>query len=250
MKSMKRILYSLVLAMILAVVSPSLLPLPGVITQVEAATISKKSVTLIKGQSTTLKVKGTKKKAKWTTSDKSIASVSQKGKVVAKKAGTATITATIGTQKYTCQVTVQTPKLSTTKLTLVKGEKATLKLNGTNQAITWKSSNKKVAAVSKSGLITAKKKGTATITATVLKKKYKCKIIVKNAASSSGSSTSGTASGSSSSNSTAASGSVWIPTNGGTKYHKTSTCSGMVSPEKVTVAKAIELGFEACKKCY
>ncbi len=43
---------------------------------------------------------------------------------------------------------------------------------------------------------------------------------------------------------------VWIPTKGGTKYHKTSTCSKMKNPVKVTVSKAKSKGFSACKKCY
>lgn len=46
------------------------------------------------------------------------------------------------------------------------------------------------------------------------------------------------------------SGTVWIPTNGGTKYHSKSTCSGMNDPQQVTVEEAKSLGFEPCKKCY
>ena len=43
---------------------------------------------------------------------------------------------------------------------------------------------------------------------------------------------------------------VWIPTNGGTKYHSNSECSNMLDPEYVTLEKAKELGFTACKRCY
>ena len=43
---------------------------------------------------------------------------------------------------------------------------------------------------------------------------------------------------------------VWIPTHGGTKYHKTSSCSGMKEPEQVPVSEAKARGFEPCKKCY
>lgn len=43
---------------------------------------------------------------------------------------------------------------------------------------------------------------------------------------------------------------VWIPTNGGTKYHKTSTCSGMENPEYVTKQAAIDAGFTPCKRCF
>ena len=135
-----------------------------------------------------------------------------------------------------------------------------MKLNGTDQKITWKSSNKNIASVNKNGKITAKKKGTVTITATVLKKKYTCKVTVKNPKSTSSgqtdSSTSGvtgstdTVTGTDDSTVSTGTGEVWIPTNGGTKYHATSTCSGMVDPNYVTVEQALELGFTACKKCY
>ena len=57
-----------------------------------------------------MKVKGTKKKPKWSSSKKSVATVSSKGKVVAKKAGSATITAKIGKKKYKCKVTVKNKK--------------------------------------------------------------------------------------------------------------------------------------------
>ncbi len=42
---------------------------------------------------------------------------------------------------------------------------------------------------------------------------------------------------------------VWIPTNGGEKYHSKSTCSKMIDPILVTEEEAIERGFDACKKC-
>ena len=43
---------------------------------------------------------------------------------------------------------------------------------------------------------------------------------------------------------------VWVPTHGGKKYHKKSTCSGMKDPEKVPLSEAKEEGFTACKRCY
>lgn len=256
MKSIKKIYYSLILSMILALVSPTIIPFPWQIAQVEAAVkLNKSSVTLIKGQSVTLKITGSNKSIKWSSNKNSVATVSQKGKVVAKKKGTATITATIGKKKYTCKVSIQTPKLNTTKVTLAKGEYTQLKINGTNQKVTWSSSNKKVATVSKAGKVSAKKKGTVTITATVLNKKYTCKVTVKSPASSNTQSnaSSGTQNSTTSSTEqtdTAVSGSVWIPTNGGKKYHSVSTCSGMVDPSYVTLEEAIALGFDACKKCH
>lgn len=70
--------------------------------------ISKKNLTLNVEEEATLKVKGTKNKITWSSSDKSVATVSKKGKVIAKSAGTATITAKVGNKKLKCKVTVKT----------------------------------------------------------------------------------------------------------------------------------------------
>lgn len=42
---------------------------------------------------------------------------------------------------------------------------------------------------------------------------------------------------------------VWIP-NTGEKYHSSSTCSNMKNPTQVSVATAVQRGFEPCSKCY
>lgn len=108
MKKIKNILcFVIAIAMITA----------GLSNTVEAATkakISKKKVILTitdskKNPSVTLKMKGVSKKiakkAKWSTSNKTVATV-KKGKVTAKKAGKATITCKVKGKKYTCKVTV------------------------------------------------------------------------------------------------------------------------------------------------
>ncbi len=43
---------------------------------------------------------------------------------------------------------------------------------------------------------------------------------------------------------------VWISTKGGTKYHRTATCSGMKSAIEVTLEYAEENGYTPCKKCF
>ena len=64
------------------------------------------------------------------------------------------------------------------------GKKCTLKLTAPKKSTaTWKSSNSKIASVTKKGVVTAKKKGTVTITCTVkngtVTKKLTCKVTVK-----------------------------------------------------------------------
>lgn len=70
--------------------------------------------------------------------------------------------------------------LSKTSLTMAPATVTTLKLKGaTASKVKWKSSKKEVAAVDKSGKVTAKSKGTADIKATYQGKTYKCKVTVK-----------------------------------------------------------------------
>ncbi len=55
-----------------------------------------------------------------------------------------------------------------------------LKITGTNSTVKWSSSAPKIAKVSKKGVVTAKKTGSAIITATVGKSKYQCSVKVIN----------------------------------------------------------------------
>lgn len=76
------------------------------------------------------------------------------------------------------------PKISKARVTLTITKKKTkpvyrLKVKNASGKIKWKSSNKKVATVNKSGKITAKKKGRATITAKTGKKTLRCRVTVK-----------------------------------------------------------------------
>ena len=77
--------------------------------QAHAASIklSKKTVYLAKGATYKLKVKGTKAKVKWKSSNKKIATVS-KGKIKAKKVGKCTITAKVKGKTLKCKVIVET----------------------------------------------------------------------------------------------------------------------------------------------
>lgn len=155
--------------------------------------LSKTSLTLNVGKSSTLKAtvsptNAISKSVKWTSSNTAVASV-KNGKVTAKKAGTATITAkTTNGKTAKCKVTVTnlatSVKLSKTSLTLNLGSSSSLTAtvtpsNATNKTITWSSSNKNIVTVT-NGKITAKKEGTATITAkTSNGKKATCKVTVK-----------------------------------------------------------------------
>lgn len=73
------------------------------------------------------------------------------------------------------------PALSATKLSVYVGKTATLKMKNTNAKVAWSTSNKGIATVDSKGVVKGIKAGNANITATVNKKKYVCKVTVKNA---------------------------------------------------------------------
>lgn len=73
----------------------------------------------------------------------------------------------------------ESPKLSKKKITLKVGQTHKLKLSNKKGKIKWSSNNKKVATVSASGKVTAKKRGQAKIKAKSGKKEYICKVTVK-----------------------------------------------------------------------
>ena len=80
---------------------------------------------------------------------------------------------------------LHTLKLNSSRITLNPGKSYTLKVNGTKLTPAWRSSNSKIVTVNKKGRITAKKAGTAKITATLGGKKFVCTVTVKKASASS-----------------------------------------------------------------
>ncbi len=74
-------------------------------------------------------------------------------------------------------------KLNKKTITMVKGQKKALKVNGTKKTPAWSSKNSKIAKVTRNGKygakITAKKKGTTYIYAKVNNKSYRCKVKVE-----------------------------------------------------------------------
>jgi hypothetical protein len=102
----------IILLILLSFLTPQIMPITKHTSIAQAATIklSNKSITLEVGKTKLLHLYGTKRKVTWTSSRKTVASVSSKGTVSAKAVGTAMITATVSGKKYTCKVTVTKPK--------------------------------------------------------------------------------------------------------------------------------------------
>ena len=158
-------------------------------------TTTTKSLTLAKGatykklaSSITVTPVTSKEKVSYSSSNKKVATVSSKGVIKAKKAGTTKITVKSGKKKVV--VTVKVTGVKTTNLSGVpaaksvsKGKSFKIKAiatpKNTDEKITFKSSNKKVATVTSKGVVKGLKKGTATITVQSGSKKMTCKVTVK-----------------------------------------------------------------------
>lgn len=163
----------------------------------EAKVSRGKKLTLL---ATVLPADTTDKTVTWSTSDKSIATVSDKGVVTGIKVSKdpVIITATTSNGKSAeCYVTVTEPvtgvKVSPKKKTVYVGNSFTIKKtiyplgnDSVNSNVTWKSSNKKVATVNKNGVVTPKAGGKCTITCTTEDGNYiaKCVVTVKEKVSS------------------------------------------------------------------
>ena len=175
MKNLKKVL-SIFLAIALLVSSTAVFNVESV--NAASPKLNKTKITLVAGKSTNLKVSGTNHKVKWSTSDQTVVTVSNKGKVTGKNIGTAIITAKVGKQKLQCKVTVKAA-LNRKKAVIAKNDCIKLSLQGA-VAKSFKSSNKKIATVSKNGKVVGKRKGRATITVVDNNgKKYNCKITVE-----------------------------------------------------------------------
>ena len=161
---------------------------------VASITLNRSSLTLDIGETYTFIAtvnpsNATNKKVTWSSSNGSIASVSN-GKVTARSAGTVTITAKAGNKTASARVTVLEDEIDVTRVTINKssftldiGETYTLRAtvtpsNATNKKVTWSSSNSNIASVSSSGRVTAKRAGTVTITAKAGNKSDTVKVTV------------------------------------------------------------------------
>ncbi|MCF0132686.1 MAG: Ig-like domain-containing protein [Blautia sp.] len=153
------------------------------------------TVTMKKGKSATVITSGMAKGdavKKWTSSNKSVVAVSSKGKLTAKKLGTAKITVTLASgYKKSFKVTVKNSEVATQKVYLAEKEQKFILTKGTKyvltpvitpatstQKVTYSTSNKLVVSVNSKGELSAKKKGKAVITVKSGKKSSKLTVYV------------------------------------------------------------------------
>ena len=165
---------------------------------VERITLSSTSLSLKEGDShrltaTVTPSDATDSQVTWSSSDPSVATVSDQGEVTAVRAGNCTITATAGGKSATCTVTVSAKEipveritLSSTTLSLKEGDSHILTAtvtpsDATDSQVTWSSSDPSVATVSDQGEVTAVRAGNCTITATAGGKSATCTVRVQGA---------------------------------------------------------------------
>ena len=176
-------------------------PSPSTPVAVSGVALNRKVATVNVGKKVTVKATVTpanadNKTLAWTSSNTKIATVSN-GVVKGVKAGRVIITAktTDGSNiSAKCTVTVKQPvtRISLSKkATMYTGKKLTLKAkvnpaNASNKALTWKSSNTKIAKVASNGVVTGVKAGTVKITATAKdgsRKSATCTVTVRQSVS-------------------------------------------------------------------
>lgn len=128
----------------------------------------------------------TKKKVKWSSSDKKIVTVTQKGKITAKSYGEAIIIAKVSKKEYKCKVTVYEPCFVNKKQVYIKPQKVMQEGDTFQTRVIWftpksySSNRPSIASVSKKGVIKAKKSGVATITVKDKLKRELCmKVVVQ-----------------------------------------------------------------------
>ncbi len=164
----------------------------AVTAQAAGMSLSKTKVTMTEGKTTTLTVSGATSVVGWSSSKDSVVEIQSISgsknnvvKIKAVKAGTAKITAKIGSTKLTCKVTVKGISINTTEASLDVGKTVTLKVTNATKKVVWKSSDTTVAKVSsksgkynKNAKIKAMGEGTAKVTAKIGSKKITVKITV------------------------------------------------------------------------
>lgn len=164
------------------------------VTNAAKVKINKKKASVYVGETVQLKVTGTSKKPKWSSSNKKVATVNKKGRVRGKKVGKATIKAKIGGKQYKCKITVKnipqqttaqakTPakemSLSVTKLQLEVGQQKQLTLKNGGDNVKWSSSDYNIACVDSDGVVYGKFLGTCKIKAICEGKTFWCDVTVK-----------------------------------------------------------------------
>ena len=154
---------------------PTVTPLPPT-SEPRAFTLNKTSVTLYtKGKKIIQLSADTESVVKYTSDNEKVAVVDENGRVTAKKAGTALITASADGYQSTCRIVVKKPTFKVAKkmIKVKKGKKARIivKVRPSTKVV-FASANKKIAAVTKKGMLKGMKKGQTKI-------KVKCYGITK-----------------------------------------------------------------------
>ena len=129
--------------------------------------INYKFIELVPGQKKKLKIKEASSTVNWKSTSNKIVKISKDGAVKGLKAGSATVTGTVGASSYSCDVFVNKKPsilIEKTKMGVGHTEKLFLLYNN-DQKVSWDTTNHSIMTVSSKGVIKAKKTGSVTIKA-------------------------------------------------------------------------------------
>lgn len=144
--------------------------------------LSSSSIVLSKGKTAKIKVlNSNKQKVSFKSSNKRIASVSANGTkaiIKGKQKGKCTITATIGKKKRKCEVMVETPYRSTSKLVVKVDKSKVVSINGTCRKIKYSIKDKSIAEITDYGVVTGNSVGKTEITAKISDKTFTIPVTV------------------------------------------------------------------------
>lgn len=116
----------------------------------------------------------------WYSTDTGIVQVDQNGVITTVGPGTADVFVISNNSSVEASCTVHSLAMSTSRVRLEQYDRFNLDVIGTEDAVTWRSSNPRVCTVSSSGEVIGRRAGTATVTATVHNKTLSCTVTVTN----------------------------------------------------------------------
>ena len=152
------------------------------IVNATSISVNSSEITMLKGKTRRLTARlyptNTNETVKWVSSDTSIVTVDDNGNIVTVGAGTCEVTAysSAGTVQDTC--IIHSMAMHFTDIKLEQYDTFNLYVDGAPSAVSWRTSNPRIASVTQNGVVTGRMPGECVITATVEGKTVTCYVKV------------------------------------------------------------------------
>ncbi len=148
------------------------------IVKATSISVNSSEITMLKGKTRQLTARlyptNTNESVKWVSSDTSVVTVDSNGNIITVGAGTCQVTAysSAGTVQDSC--TIHSIAMFCTDLTLEQYDTFNLYVDGAPSAVSWRTSNPRIASVTQNGVVTGRMPGECVVTATVDGKTVTC----------------------------------------------------------------------------